>query len=115
MVFSCVVRNLLGLAGSAAFRRRKKASTGGGAQYRPRIVAIGASASCARNPESRSGKTWETFDHDRTPLMLRQQMGQLAQSSSVKRGCQRSRPWRLPGSGKNALCAMGHRLVEAGR
>ena len=47
--------------------------------------------------------------------MLRQQMGQLAQSSSVKRGCQRSRPWRLPGSGKNALCAMGHRLVEAGR
>ena len=52
MVFSCVVRNLLGLAKSAAARRRKKASTGGGAQYRPRIAAEGI-----RNPvQGRPGR-----------------------------------------------------------
>ena len=44
-----------------------------------------------------SGKTWETFEHDRVPLALRQQLDQLA------------------GTGKtHARCALGHRLVEAG-
>ena len=79
MVLSCVVRNLLVFAGSAAVRRRKKASTGGGGP-------VPAEDCRQRNPESRSGKTWETFDHDRTPLSLQQQMGQLAQNSSVDRG-----------------------------
>ena len=33
-----------------------------------------------------SGKTWETFEHDRVPLALRQQLDQLAQGSFVERG-----------------------------
>ena len=61
-----------------------------------------------------SGKTWETFEHGRVPLALRQQLDQLAQGSFVERGInvpglraarhrQDPRPVRL-----------GHRLVEAG-
>ena len=33
-----------------------------------------------------SGKTWETFEHGRVPLALRQQLDQLAQGSFVERG-----------------------------
>ena len=33
-----------------------------------------------------SGKTWETFEHNRVPLALRQQLDQLAQGSFVERG-----------------------------
>ena len=33
-----------------------------------------------------SGKTWETFEHHRMPLALRQQLDHLAQGSSVERG-----------------------------
>ena len=43
-----------------------------------------------------SGKTWETFEHDRVPLALRQQLDQLAQGSFVERGINVS---RVPGSG----------------
>ena len=32
------------------------------------------------------GKTWETFEHDRMPMLLRQQMDQLAQGNFVERG-----------------------------
>ena len=32
-----------------------------------------------------AGKTWETFEHDRVPLALRQQLDHLAQGSFVER------------------------------
>ena len=61
-----------------------------------------------------SGKTWETFEHGRVPLALRQQLDQLAQGSFVERGVN-VLAFGLPGTGKtHALCALGHRLVEAG-
>ena len=61
-----------------------------------------------------SGKTWETFEHDRMPLALRQQLDQLAQGSFVERGIN-VLAFGLPGTGKtHARCALGHRLVEAG-
>ena len=61
-----------------------------------------------------AGKTWETFEHGRVPLALRQQLDQLAQGSFVERGIN-VLAFGLPGTGKtHALCALGHRLVEAG-
>ena len=61
-----------------------------------------------------SGKTWETFEHHRMPLSLRQQLDHLAQGSFVERGVN-VLAFGLPGTGKtHALCALGHRLVEAG-
>ena len=61
-----------------------------------------------------SGKTWETFDQQRIPLVLRQQLDQLAQGSFVELGVN-VLAFGLPGTGKtHALCALGHRLVEAG-
>ena len=62
-----------------------------------------------------AGKTWETFEHDRVPLALRQQLDHLAQGSFVERGVN-VLAFGLPGTGKtHALCAVGHRLVESGR
>ena len=62
-----------------------------------------------------SDKTWETFEHDRMPMLLRQQMDQLAQGDFVERGVN-VLAFGLPGAGKtHALCAIGHRLVESGR
>ena len=59
-----------------------------------------------------SGKTWETFEHSRVPLALRQQLDQLAQGSFVERGIN-VLAFGLPGTGKtHALCALGHRLVQ---
>ena len=61
-----------------------------------------------------SGKTWETFEHHRVPLALRQQLDQLAQGSFVEHGVN-VLAFGLPGTGKtHALCALGHRLVETG-
>ena len=61
------------------------------------------------------GKTWETFEHDRVPRSLRQQLGELADGSFVDRGVN-VLAFGLPGTGKtHALCALGHRLVESGR
>ena len=60
------------------------------------------------------GKTWETFEHGRMPLALRQQLDHLAQGDFVGRGVN-VLAFGLPGTGKtHALCALGHRLVEAG-
>ena len=57
------------------------------------------------------GKTWDTFEHDRMPLALREKMDQLARGSFVERGVN-VLAFGLPGTGKtHALC---HRLVEAG-
>ena len=59
-----------------------------------------------------SGKTWETFEHNRVPLALRQQLDHLAQGSFVERGVN-VLAFGLPGTGKtHALCALGHRLVQ---
>ena len=59
-----------------------------------------------------SGKTWETFEHHRMPLSLRQQLDHLAQGSFVERGVN-VLAFGLPGTGKtHALCALGHRLVQ---
>ena len=61
-----------------------------------------------------TGKTWETFEHHRVPLPLRQQLDQLARGSFVERGVN-VLAFGLPGTGKtHARCALGHRLVEAG-
>ena len=55
------------------------------------------------------------LEHDRVPLALRQQLGELASGSFVDRGVN-VLAFGLPGTGKtHALCAVGHRLVEAGR
>ena len=73
---------------------------------------IGRLRTASRLP---SGKTWETFEHDRVPLSLRQQLGELAAGSFVDRGVN-VLAFGLPGTGKtHALCAVGHRLVESGR
>ena len=62
-----------------------------------------------------AGKTWETFEHDRVPLRLQQQLGELAGGNFVDQGVN-VLAFGLPGTGKtHALCAVGHRLVESGR
>ena len=61
-----------------------------------------------------AGKTWETFEHDRMPLSLRQQLNQLANGDFTEHGVN-VLAFGLPGTGKtHALCAVGHRQVEAG-
>ena len=58
------------------------------------------------------GKTWETFEHHRMPLAMRQQLDHLAQGSFVEHGVN-VLAFGLPGTGKaHALCALGHRLVQ---
>ena len=61
------------------------------------------------------GKTWDTFEHDRVPVMLRQQLEELAEGDFVERSVNLL-AFGLPGTGKtHAMCAIGHRLVESGR
>ena len=60
-------------------------------------------------------KTWETFEHGRVPLALRQQLDELADGGFVDRGVN-VLAFGLPGTGNtHALCAVGHRLLESGR
>ena len=73
---------------------------------------IGRLRTASRLP---AGKTWETFEHDRVPLALQQQLGELADGNFVERSVN-VLAFGLPGTGKtHALCAVGHRLVESGR
>jgi len=61
------------------------------------------------------GKTWDTFEPQRLPIQLQQQLQDLAQGDFVDRNVN-VLAFGLPGTGKtHALCAIGHRLVEAGR
>ena len=87
-------------------------SAGAGGRGDRRQRRIGRLRTASRLP---AGKTWETFEHDRVPLALRQQLGELSDGSFVDRGVN-VLAFGLPGTGKtHALCAVGHRLVEAGR
>ncbi len=79
-------------------------------RIRPMIATSVVLRAASRLP---AGKTWEIFEHDRVPLALRQQLGELASGSFVDRGVN-VLAFGLPGTGKtHALCAVGHRLVEA--
>ena len=61
------------------------------------------------------GKTWDTFEHDRAPVKLRQQLVSLAEGDFVERGVN-VLAFGMPGTGKtHAMCAIGHRLVQSGR
>ncbi|MFQ6030027.1 MAG: IS21-like element helper ATPase IstB [Dehalococcoidia bacterium] len=60
------------------------------------------------------GKTWDTFQRQRLPARLQQQLDELAQGRFVEQAMN-VLAFGLPGTGKtHALCALGHRLVEAG-
>lgn len=61
------------------------------------------------------GKTWHTFEHERVPATLRQQLKVLADGDFVERGVN-VLAFGRPGTGKShALAAIGHRIVESGR
>ena len=57
---------------------------------------IGRLRTASRLP---AGKTWETFEHDRVPLALQQQLGELADGNFVERGVN-VLAFGLPGTGK---------------
>ena len=62
-----------------------------------------------------AGKTWDTFEHERAPVRLRQQLIRLAEGDFVDRDVN-VLAFGLPGTGKtHAMCAIGHRLVQSGR
>ncbi|MCE2459150.1 MAG: ATP-binding protein [Dehalococcoidia bacterium] len=62
-----------------------------------------------------AGKTWDTFEHDRTPIQLRQQLDRLGEGDFVDHGVN-VLAFGMPGTGKtHAMCAIGHRLVESSR
>ena len=59
-----------------------------------------------------AGKTWDTFEHERAPVKLRQQLVRLAEGDFVDRGVN-VLAFGMPGTGKtHAMCAIGHRLVQ---
>ena len=62
-----------------------------------------------------AGKTWDTFEHERALVKLRQQLERLADGDFAKRGVNLL-AFRKPDTGKtHAMCAIGHRLAQAGR
>ena len=81
---------------------------------KPRTAVNGGSTGCARCPgcpRARPGKPSTTTG---CPLSLRQQLDQLANGDFTEHGIN-VLAFGLPGTGKtHALCAVGHRLVEAG-
>ena len=51
-----------------------------------------------------AGKTWETFEHDRTPVQLRQQLERLGEGDFADRGVN-VLAFGMPGTGKtHAMC-----------
>lgn len=61
------------------------------------------------------GKTWDTFEHEMLPIRLKQQLSDLTQGDFLEHSVN-VLAFGLPGTGKtHAMCAVGHRLVEAGR
>ena len=63
---------------------------------------IGRLRTASRLP---AGKTWETFEHHRVPLALRQQLGELSDGSFVDRGVN-VLAFGLPGTGQDPMhCA----------
>ena len=62
-----------------------------------------------------AGRTWDTFEHDRAPVRLRQQIERLGERGLVDRGVI-VLAFGMPGTGKtHTMCAIGHRLVESVR
>ena len=62
-----------------------------------------------------AGKTWDTFEDDRVPIQLRQQIDRLGEGDFADRGVN-VLAFGMPGTGKtHAMCAIGHRLVESSR
>ena len=62
-----------------------------------------------------AGRTWNTFEHDRAPVRLRQQIERLGEGGLVDRGVI-VLAFGMPGTGKtHTMCAIGHRLVESVR
>ena len=62
-----------------------------------------------------AGKTWDTFEHDRTSVQLRQQLNRLGEGAFVDGGVN-VLAFGMPRAGKNhAMCAIGHMLLESGR
>ena len=60
------------------------------------------------------GKTAASFDPTRLPAKLQHQLGELATATFLERSANLL-AFGLPGTGKtHAMCALGHRLVEAG-
>ena len=56
-----------------------------------------------------AGKTWDTFEHDRAPVKLRQRLERLAEGDFADRGVN-VLAFGMPGTGKtHAMCAIGHR------
>ena len=54
-----------------------------------------------------AGKTWDTFEHERAPVRLRQQLVRLAEGDFVDRDVN-VLAFGLPGTGKtHAMCAIG--------
>ncbi len=68
-----------------------------------------------RASKQSAGKTWQTFEHDRVPIQLRQQLDRLGEGDFVDHGVN-VLAFGMPGTGKtHATCAIGHRLVESSR
>ena len=62
-----------------------------------------------------AGKTWDTFEHDRVQVQLRQQLQRLGEGDFADRGVN-VLAFGMPGTGKtHAMCAIGHRLGESSR
>ena len=88
------------------------AGSAGAGSRRPEAAAH---RKAAHRVQAAVRKDLGTFEHDRVPLALRQQLDELANAGFLDRGVN-VLAFGLPGTGKtHAMCAVGHRLVESGR